>query len=68
VAFTQQLHPGCSGDAQVYDNAGLLTSRSIFAHGTQLTEQDMRLMAERGAAVAHCPLSNFYFGDGEFPF
>jgi hypothetical protein len=65
VAFTQQLHPSCSSDAHVYDQAGLLTNEAIFAHGTQLTEQDMRLMAERGTAVAHCPLSNFYFGDGE---
>jgi guanine deaminase len=68
VNFTQQLHPDCSGDAQVYDQAGLLTSRSIFAHGTQLTEQEMQLMAQKEAAVAHCPLSNFYFGDGELRF
>uniref|UniRef100_A0A383W514 Amidohydrolase-related domain-containing protein n=1 Tax=Tetradesmus obliquus TaxID=3088 RepID=A0A383W514_TETOB len=74
VQFTQQLHlsssssgsGGSSSDAQVYDAAGLLTAKSIFAHGTQLTEQDMLLMAERGSAVAHCPLSNFYFGDGLF--
>jgi hypothetical protein len=26
---------------QVYNKAGLLTSSSIFAHGRQLTEQDM---------------------------
>jgi hypothetical protein len=25
----------------------------------------MQLMAAREAAVAHCPLSNSYFGDGE---
>jgi cytosine/adenosine deaminase-related metal-dependent hydrolase len=36
---------------QVYNKAGLLTSRSICA----LTQQEMWLMAERGTAVAHCP-------------
>ncbi|WIA23628.1 hypothetical protein OEZ85_000333 [Tetradesmus obliquus] len=72
VQFTQQLHPSSSSsssgssDAQVYDAAGLLTAKSIFAHGTQLMQEDMELMAERGSAVAHCPLSNFYFGDGLF--
>jgi len=53
-------------DAAIYDAAGLLTSPAIFAHGTQLTTDALQLMATRGAAVAHCPLSNFYFGDGLF--
>ncbi|KAF6259802.1 hypothetical protein COO60DRAFT_974875 [Scenedesmus sp. NREL 46B-D3] len=66
VQFTQQLHPSSNSDAHVYDQAGLLAAGSVFAHGTQLTQQDMQLMAEKGAAVAHCPLSNFYFGDGLF--
>lgn len=64
--FSQQLHPGAQHDAAIYDAAGLLTRRSVFAHGTQLTPDALQLMAARGAAVAHCPLSNFYFGDGLF--
>ena len=66
VEFSRQLHPGAQHDAAIYDSAGLLTPRAIFAHGTQLTEDALQLMAAKGAAVAHCPLSNFYFGDGLF--
>jgi len=35
-----------------------------MAHGTRLTAAELTLMAARGAAVAHCPLSNFFFGVG----
>lgn len=63
--FSLQLHPACSCDADIYCQAGLLTSKAIFAHGTQLTDAAMQLMAQHGAAVSHCPLSNFYFGDGK---
>ena len=50
-------------DAQLYERAGLLTQRTVMAHGVTLTDAELRLLAERGTALAHCPLSNFYFAD-----
>ena len=50
-------------DAQLYEQAGLLTPRTVMAHGVTLTDAELRLLAERGTALAHCPLSNFYFAD-----
>lgn len=61
-AFTAQLEGGAR-DAEVLDNAGLLTGASVMAHGTKLTEAELDLLAERGTSIAHCPLSNFFFGD-----
>ena len=50
-------------DARLYDRAGLLTKRSVMAHGVTLTSAELALLAERGTAIAHCPLSNFFFAD-----
>ena len=50
-------------DAQLYDHAGLLTQRTVMAHGVTLTASELQLLADRGTAIAHCPLSNFYFAD-----
>jgi guanine deaminase len=44
--------------AGVYDAYGLLTSRTILAHGVHLSEGEVRLIRERGAKVSHCPCSN----------
>ncbi len=57
---------GCS-DTQALDGFGLLSRRSILAHGNFLADSDMAIIAERGALVAHCPLSNVYFSDAVFP-
>lgn len=46
---------------------GLLGRRSVLAHATRLTETDKDIILAAGAAVAHCPLSNAYFGDAVFP-
>ncbi|BAP85272.1 chlorohydrolase [Paucilactobacillus hokkaidonensis JCM 18461] len=54
-------------DAQVLDKFGLLTQRSVMAHGTQLDDTDIDLFKQRGSAVAHCPISNAYFGNGVLP-
>lgn len=50
-------------DAQMYERAGLLTQRTVMAHGVTLTDAELALLAQRGTAIAHCPLSNFYFAD-----
>lgn len=50
-------------DTQMYERAGLLTDRTVMAHGVTLTTQELQLLARRGSAIAHCPLSNFFFAD-----
>ncbi|WDT66785.1 guanine deaminase [Companilactobacillus crustorum] len=51
-------------DAQVLDQFGLLTDKAVMAHGTQLTDQDLTLFSQTQTAIAHCPISNIYFGNG----
>jgi len=40
------------------DRVGLLGGRVLAAHAVQLSDEDVELLAARGAAVAHCPGSN----------
>ncbi|KAJ8970933.1 hypothetical protein NQ314_000956 [Rhamnusium bicolor] len=44
--------------AKVYDEANLLTSKTVLAHGIYLTEDELKLLAQRGTSVSHCPESN----------
>lgn len=54
-------------DTEALDSFGLLTRKTVLAHGGHLTDKDMERMATRGAGVAHCPISNSYFGNAVFP-
>jgi guanine deaminase len=54
-------------DAASLDDFGLLTRRTILAHSNFIDERDIDLIRERGAGIAHCPLSNFYFANAVFP-
>lgn len=40
------------------ERLGVLGGRVLAAHGVQLSDDDIALLASRGAAVAHCPGSN----------
>lgn len=51
---------------QVYEQAGLLTPRTILAHAIHLSEAEMDIIKERGCRIAHCPDSNFFLKSGEF--
>jgi guanine deaminase len=57
---------GRSG-AESLDGFGLLTRRTVLAHGNFVSGSDLDLIRTRGAGVAHCPLSNAYFGNAVFP-
>ncbi len=52
--------------ADVYDRYGLLSSRTILAHGVHLSEEELELLARRGSHIAHCPNSNLFLGSGLF--
>ncbi|WP_439818702.1 guanine deaminase [Weissella paramesenteroides] len=54
-------------DAAVLDEFGLLTDKSIMAHGTLLNDEDIKRFKDRGVGIAHCPISNVYFGNAVFP-
>ena len=54
-------------DAEILDRFGLLTRRTVLAHGNLLSPADMDRIRGRGAGVAHCPLSNAYFSNAVFP-
>jgi guanine deaminase len=57
---------GCT-DAEALDGAGLLGRRSVLAHGNFVSSADAARIRARGAAVAHCPLSNVYFAGAILP-
>lgn len=61
-----QTRFGCS-DAEVLDRFGLMTRRTVLAHGPLLSGDDMKRVRRRGAGIAHCPLSNVYFAGAVFP-
>jgi guanine deaminase len=54
-------------DAEALDGFGLLTRKTVLAHSVFLTDADMDRVKSRGAGVAHCALSNAYFGNAVFP-
>jgi len=49
------------------DHLGLLTPRTSLAHCVHLNEADIEIVAERGAAVVHCPISNLKMASGIAP-
>lgn len=66
IAWVKTLFPEAKDYTDVYDQYGLLRDRAIYGHGVHLTEREFHLLNERGAAVAHCPTSNFFLGSGAF--
>ncbi|MDG7036253.1 MAG: amidohydrolase family protein [Nitrososphaerota archaeon] len=46
---------------------GLLNNRLIAAHGVYITEEEIGLVRDSGAILAHCPRSNARLGSGIAP-
>jgi len=54
-------------DTAALERFGLLSRRTILAHGNFIGDADAATIIARGAGIAHCPLSNVYFSDAVFP-
>jgi 5-methylthioadenosine/S-adenosylhomocysteine deaminase len=55
------------GPALWLDRLGGLTASSLLVHGVWLADDDLDLIAERGASLAHCPSSNAKLASGIAP-
>ena len=54
-------------DAVAIRDFGLMTRRTVLAHGCHVSAGDRALIREHGAAIAHCPLSNAFGSNGVLP-
>ena len=66
VESVAELFPESEGYLDVYDRAGLVGERSVFAHGVQLTDREFARLSEAKSAIAFCPTSNLFLGSGLF--
>jgi 5-methylthioadenosine/S-adenosylhomocysteine deaminase len=65
VEGTQQLY-GCP-PAFCLDNFGILHSKALAIHGVYLSEDEMKLLGQRGIGVVHAPTSNLKLASGVAP-
>ncbi|WP_158969355.1 guanine deaminase [Paraglaciecola sp. L3A3] len=64
--WVKTLFPNSTDYLGVYEDAGLVRKRSVFAHGIHLSEREMTCLADNQAAISHCPTSNLFLGSGLF--
>jgi len=53
--------------AQIMLDSGALDIRNNFAHCVHLSDEDIKLFAEKGANISHCIQSNLKLGNGIAP-
>jgi guanine deaminase len=66
IVKVASLFPSAADYTDVYDRFGLLSPKSLFAHGIHLSERECARLSEAGSKVVHCPTSNTFLGSGLF--
>jgi guanine deaminase len=66
VRWIAELFPDSRSYLDVYDHHGLLTRRSMLAHGIWLDDTDRARMAQAGSSIGFSPSSNLFLGSGLF--
>ena len=68
IRWVHELFPQARSYLDVYDRAGLLRERAVYAHCIHLDDADRRRMAEMGSVAAVSPTSNLFLGSGFFDY
>ncbi|WP_192901169.1 MULTISPECIES: guanine deaminase [Okeania] len=61
-----QLFPNSKDYLDVYEKFGLVSNKSIFAHGIYLSDSEFNRLSQAGSTIAFCPTSNLFLGSGLF--
>jgi 5-methylthioadenosine/S-adenosylhomocysteine deaminase len=54
-------------DVDVFERWGILSERTVLAHGVQLSARQSAMLAGRGTRITHCPSANLKLGSGIAP-
>ncbi len=66
AAAASRFFPG-KGPISYLDSLGVLSARPLLVHCTNLSEKEIKRVAESGSAVIHCPRSNDHLSCGRMP-
>jgi len=61
-ALTLAMHNRAKDYLEVYEQAGALDCRTVFAHGVHLSDDELLRLREADGVVAHCPANLFGTG------
>lgn len=64
LALVRELFPGFRDYLAVYEAAGLVTERSVLAHGVYLSGSELSRVSAARSTIAHCPTSNLFLASG----
>jgi guanine deaminase len=67
IATVAEYFPEALDYFDVYDRAGGLGRKALFAHSIHLSDREVERMVETDSAVAHCPVSNMFISSGVMP-
>ncbi|MCG7532586.1 guanine deaminase [Psychrobium sp. MM17-31] len=65
-AWVKELFPECENYLDVYDKHGLLSKRSVFAHGIHLCDSEYQRLSDTDSSLSYCSTSNLFLGSGLF--
>ncbi|MBU1566409.1 MAG: amidohydrolase family protein [Proteobacteria bacterium] len=58
---------GFAGTVFYFDHLGILDEKTLLVHAVHVSEQELSLVAKRGAHICLCPGSNMFLGVGKAP-
>ncbi|NXI28899.1 GUAD deaminase, partial [Sterrhoptilus dennistouni] len=64
IKLVENMFPAYQNYTELYDKNKLLTNKTVMAHACHLSEEELKLFSLRGAAISHCPSSNFLLRSG----
>jgi guanine deaminase len=66
VRMVLSQYPDCPDYTAVHASFGLLGPKFVAGHGVWLSDEEFQRFSSAGAAIAFCPLSNLFLGNGLF--